>query len=186
MSLQKVSARLITLALFLSVALLGAAPTATIAPADPDRYLNDIKTLTQPKMEGRGEGTKGLVRAEHVIADRYKSLGLEPAGKKGYLESFTVTTGSKLHGKNSFILTIANVRRYLALNQDYVPFSFSASGSVNAPLVFAGYGVTAEEFNYDDYAGLDVKDKIVLVLRYEPPGFAAKTAIIKVSRGTPN
>jgi hypothetical protein len=174
-SLHKVSARLINLAVFLSVALLAAAPTATIAPADPDRYLNDIKTLTQPKMEGRGEGTKGLVRAEHVIADRYKSLGLEPAGKKGYLESFTVTTGSKLHGKNSFILTNASTYRALSLNQDYVPFSFSASGSVNAPIVFTGYGVTAEEFNYDDYAGLDVKDKVVLILRDEPLGFIAKT-----------
>ncbi|HEY1482688.1 MAG TPA: hypothetical protein VGF19_08205, partial [Candidatus Acidoferrum sp.] len=68
MSLHKVSVRLITLALFLSFALLAAAPTATIPPADPERYLNDIKTLTQPKMEGRGEGTKGLARAEHVIA----------------------------------------------------------------------------------------------------------------------
>ena len=43
------------------------------------------------------------------------------------------------------------------------------------PLVFAGYGATADEFHYDDYAGLDVKDKIVVVLRYEPSGFAEKS-----------
>jgi aminopeptidase YwaD len=56
-----------------------------------------------------------------------------------------------------------------------VPFSFSASGEVAGPVVFAGYGVTAPEFGYDDYSHLDAKDKIVLVLRYEPASFAAKT-----------
>ena len=47
---------------------------------------------------------------------------------------------------------------------------------MEAPLVFAGYGATAEEFHYDDYAGIDVKDKIVVVLRYEPSGFAERAA----------
>ena len=47
---------------------------------------------------------------------------------------------------------------------------------MSAPVVFAGYGATAEEFHYDDYAGLDVKDKIVVVLRYEPSGFGEKSA----------
>jgi hypothetical protein len=162
-------------ALLLSVTMLLASPTATIAPADSQRYLDDIKLLTQPKMEGRGDGTKGLIRAEHVLASRYKSLGLEPAGKNGYLEPFTVTTGAKLKGKNQLLLQAPAQKTELKLDQDYVPFSFSESGSVNAPLAFAGYGVTAEEFGYDDYAGLDVKDKIVLVLRYEPLGFTAKT-----------
>ncbi len=49
------------------------------------------------------------------------------------------------------------------------------SGQVSAPVVFAGYGATAEEFHYDDYAGIDVKDKIVVLLRYEPSGFAGKS-----------
>jgi len=55
-----------------------------------------------------------------------------------------------------------------------VPFSFSSSGQAAAPVVFAGYGATAGEFGYDDYAGLDVQGKIVVLLRYEPTGFAAK------------
>ena len=63
----------------------------------------------------------------------------------------------------------------MKLNQDFVPFSFSASGEVAGPVVFAGYGATAPEFGYDDYAHLDVKDKIVVLLRYEPAGFAAKS-----------
>ena len=157
-------------------ALTFATPTAVqLTPADPQRYLNDIKTLTQPKMEGRGDGLKGLTRAEHMLVERYKALGLEPAGNHGYLQPFTVTTGAKLKGKNHFQTQNGEAKTTLKLNQDYVPFSFSGSGTITAPLVFAGYGVTAEEFAYDDYAGIDAKDKIVVVLRYEPSGFAAKT-----------
>jgi hypothetical protein len=148
---------------------------SSLGTAEAQRYVNDIKTLTQAKMDGRGDGTKGLIRAEHILRDRYKSYGLEPTGQKGYLQSFTVTTGAKLHGKNSFTIETGPTKADLKLNQDYVPFSFSASGAIAAPLVFAGYGVSADEFGYDDYAGLDVKDKVVVVLRYEPAGFAAKS-----------
>ena len=170
------SARPILVVLLFLASLAWAAPTSTqLASADPQRYLNDIKTLTEPKMEGRGDGLKGLTRAEHVLVDRYKSLGLEPGGVKGYLQAFTVTTGAKLRGKNQLLLQNGEAKSALKLNQDYVPFSFSDSGTVTAPLVFAGYGATATEFGYDDYAGLDAKDKIVVVLRYEPAGFAAKT-----------
>src|SRR5215467_2322000 len=163
--------------LFLAVSLGVSAPTSTVSvsPADSNRYIDDIKALTQPKMEGRSEGSKGHVRAEHLIVDRYKSRGLAPAGTHGYLEPFTVTTGAKLRGKNHLLVQNGDGKTELKLNQDYVPFSYSGSGAVNSSLVFAGYGVTAEEFGYDDYAGLDVKDKIVLVLRFEPAGFSAKT-----------
>jgi len=168
--------RSLSLVLLLAVSLAAAAPTSTqLSPADSRRYLSDIKTLTEPKMEGRGDGSKGLVRAERVLVDRYKSFGLEPAGSKGYLQPFTVTTGAKLKGKNHFVIQNGEAKTALKLNQDYVPFSFSGSGTVAVPLVFAGYGATATEFGYDDYAGLDAKDKIVVVLRYEPSGFAAKS-----------
>ncbi|HEY6348252.1 MAG TPA: M28 family peptidase [Candidatus Angelobacter sp.] len=138
---------------------------------DAQRYLNDIKALTMPSMEGRGDGTTGLTRAAHLIEQRYKSLGLEPAGTHSYFQPFTLITGAKLKGNNDF--QVGNTG--LKLNQDYVPFSFSTSGMAGAPAVFAGYGATAREFGYDDYDGVDVKDKIVLLLRYEPPGFAAKS-----------
>jgi len=146
-----------------------------VGAADPVRYLNDIKALTTPAMEGRGDGTKGLEKAARLIEQRYKSLGLQPAGKNGYLQPFSVITGAVLKGKNSLRVQSGEVKSEFKLNQDYVPFSFSASGAVNGPVIFVGYGVTAPEFNYDDYAGIDAKDKIVVVLRYEPTGFAAKS-----------
>ena len=151
-----------------------AAPAATPS-ADPQRFLNDIKALTTPAMEGRGAGSKGLTRAEHLIEKRYKSLGLEPAGANSYLQPFTVITGAQLKGKNSFAVLTGDRKMELKAKQDFVPFSFSASGSAHGSLVFAGYGISADEFHYDDYAGIDVKDKIVVVLRYEPPSFGEKS-----------
>ena len=151
-----------------------AAPPSTPS-ADPHRFLDDIKALTTPAMEGRGNGTRGLTRARHLIEKRYRSLGLEPAGVDGsYLQPFSLITGAQLKGKNEFAVVSAGKKRELKAKQEFVPFSFSSSGSAQGAIVFAGYGATADEFHYDDYAGVDVKDKIVVVLRYEPPSFAMK------------
>ena len=170
--------RSLLLLLFAAAVLLSASST-TVQQADPARYLNDIKALASPEMEGRGAGTKGLTRAEHLIEKRYRQLRLQPAGVKGYLQPFTVITGARLKSDNHLVVEATGSnkeeKKSLKVNEDFVPFSFSSSGQVAGPLVFAGYGATADEFHYDDYAGLDVKDKIVVVLRYEPSGFAEKS-----------
>jgi Zn-dependent M28 family amino/carboxypeptidase len=147
----------------------------TVATADPVRYLNDIKTLTAPVMEGRGDDTKGIAVAARMLEDRYRALGLQPAGTEGFFQPFNVITGAQLAGKNRLHEQIGAVAKDLKLRDEFVPFSFSSSGQAAAPVVFAGYGASAEEFGYDDYAGIDVKGKIVVLLRYEPPGFAAKS-----------
>jgi aminopeptidase YwaD len=149
--------------------------SSPVQQADPTRYLNDVKSLTAPEMEGRGAGTPGLERAEHLIAKRYKELGLQPAGIHGYTQPFRVVTGASLKSDNRFLIESANFKKELKIDEDFVPFSFSPSAEVAGPLVFAGYGITADEFQYDDYAGLDVKDKVVIALRYEPSGFAEKS-----------
>ena len=166
--LQRFSISIVALALL-------AASSTTPPQADPTRYLADVKTLASPEMEGRGDGSKGLTRAEHLIEKRYKELHLDPAGVDGYSQPFSVITGARLKDDNRCSALESGSRKDLKVEQDFVPFSFSSSGQVDAPLVFAGYGATADEFHYDDYAGFDVKDKIVLVLRYEPAGFAAKS-----------
>ena len=87
---------IVSLFLFTVLTLGSATAAPAISTADPNRYLNDIKALTTPAMEGRGAGSKGLNRAEHLIANRYKSLGLEPAGTNSYLQPFTLITGAQL------------------------------------------------------------------------------------------
>ncbi|MFZ0308678.1 MAG: M28 family peptidase [Candidatus Sulfotelmatobacter sp.] len=159
----------------LAVALLTVAATAPIGQADPTRYLDDIKALSAPAMEGRGAGTKGLARAEALIVKRYKELKIPPSGSQGYLQPFMLITGARLKSDNRLVVTNGGIRTDLKTNQDFVPFSFSSSEQAVGSVVFAGYGVTADEYQYDDYANLDVKDKIVVVLRYEPTTFAAKS-----------
>ena len=159
----------------MALAFLALRVTADTSSADPKRYLDDVKALASPSMEGRGAGTKGIGLAANMIEARYRSLGIEPAGTKGYFQPFTVITGAMLKEGNRLAVDDGKSKQELKLSQDFVPFSFSASGNVSGPVVFAGYGITAPEFNYDDYANIDAKDKIVLVLRYEPATFAAKT-----------
>ena len=126
-------------------------------------------------MEGRGDGTKGLTRAANYVAHQFKSLRLQPAGTNGYFQPFIVTTGAKLKKDNHLSFTENGASKSLKLNDDYVPLSFSSVGSAKGEVVFAGYGASADEFQYDDYAKLDVKDKVVVVFRYEPDSFAEKS-----------
>jgi len=176
MTLANRKLRLPKICFALIVGLLSAAAaTAPVGRADPSRYLDDVKALSAPAMEGRGAGTKGLGRAADLITARYKELKIQPAGSRGYLQPFTVITGARLKRDNRLTVVNGGVKKELKTQQDFVPFSFSASGQAVGPVVFAGYGITADEYQYDDYANLDVKDKIVLVLRYEPTSFASKS-----------
>jgi hypothetical protein len=152
-----------------------------IAPSDVKRYLADVKALSAPEMEGRGDGTKGLSRAEKLIVERYKELGLVPAGANGYLQPFSIAIGKKLKPGNNLVESRGS-HHLLKVNEDFVPLSISASGSVRGPVLFAGYGITAPELNYDDYQGLDAKGKIVLVLRKEPEFISQKAAHGGLSR----
>src|ERR1700758_4122991 len=83
-----------------AIALLLASASTPVQQADPTRYLNDIKSLASPEMEGRGAGTEGLTLAEHLIEKRYKELGLQPAGVHGYAQPFSVITGARLKSDN--------------------------------------------------------------------------------------
>ncbi len=170
---------LVILAIF-ALSLVAADTPTTVGTADQQRFLTDVKTLTAPEMEGRGDGAKGLTRAAHVIERRYKSLGLEPAGKNGFFQPFDVITGRRLRSGNRLQEAPqpegASVEHgNYKLLEEFIPLSFSASGSVDAPLVFAGYGITAPESSYDDYQGLDAKGKIVLALRGEPHSLSARS-----------
>jgi hypothetical protein len=79
-----------------ALALFSGAASTPFPQADPTRYLDDIKSLAAPAMEGRGAGTKGIARAERLIERRYKELKLDPAGVHGFAQPFTVTTGARL------------------------------------------------------------------------------------------
>lgn len=142
---------------------------------DAGRYLDHIKFLASPELKGRASGSPELEKAADYISAHYKSLGLPPADGKTYLQAFPITTSAKLGKKNSMAVAISGDRQTLPEGQEYQPLSFSAKGKGSGRVVFAGYGITAPEYNYDDYAGLDVKGKFVIVLRHEPQEFDKKS-----------
>lgn len=149
------------------VLLAGSAIAASVG-GSPDSYREDVKFLASPALKGRGDGTPELDKAADFIARKFKEFGLKPVGGKSYFQDFQLQTSARLGKHNELQLRAGGKKSNLKLKQDFLPFSFASNGKVMAPVVFAGYGITAPEFQYDDYAGLDVKGKIVLLLRHEP------------------
>ena len=140
---------------------------AATGSIDSGRYLEDVKYLASPEMKGRATGSPELEKAAGWIQARYKEFGIKPAGQN-YLQPFPVTTEAALGKGNRFHVTDKGHSTTLKCPDEFVPFNFSSSGKLTGELIFAGYGITAPEYRYDDYAGLDVKGKIVIVLRHEP------------------
>ena len=141
--------------------LLGSEPTAT------DELSAHARFLAAPERAGRGVGTPGLEAARDYIAAEFAKYGLLPGGdNNSYLQSFEVAVGVNVKAPSSLALGQGPA---LTLGQDWLPLGLSSSGSAAGAAVFAGYGITAKDYGYDDYAGIDAKDKIVVVLRYEPP-----------------
>lgn len=141
------------------------AATATI---DPNAYLEDVKFLASPELKGRATGSPELERAAAFIAAKFQSFGLKPADGKSFYQAFEVTTDAKLGKANRFHYSEAGRTTILHFPDDFVPLNFSAAGKLNGNVVFVGYGITAPEYGYDDYAGIDAKGKVVLMLRHEP------------------
>lgn len=159
--------------LFASLILAAVALAAT-ATIDPNLYLNDIKFLASPELRGRGTGSAELEKAAAYLERNYRHLGIKPIGKS-YQQAFPVTTDAALGKTNRFQFTGNGHTTTLRFPGEFVPFNFSQTGPMAGAVVFAGYGITATEYSYDDYAGLDVKGKIVLVLRHEPQEADAKS-----------
>jgi len=132
-------------------------------PTAADRVHADIAWLADPARDGRGIGTPGLATAGAWIEKRFGELGVAPAVAGRFRQSFEVPLA--VHIDEATELTIDE----LALSRnDYQPLSGSASGAVDAQVVFAGYGIDAADAGIDDYAGVDAKGKVVLVRRFVP------------------
>jgi aminopeptidase YwaD len=159
-------------------ALLLAAPLLA-SPPDPSEVGNPEITapevaahvgyLASDELAGRGSGTSGNNLAARYIAERFQAAGLKPAGEAGgYYQPFSVFTGVKVGPGNQLALRSGKRVVPAAVEKEFMPLSFSGNGAAAAAVVFAGYGITAPDLQYDDYRGLNVKGKIVLVLRHTP------------------
>lgn len=141
------------------------ADTRPAAPAD--RIRADVARLAADAWQGRRAGTPGADSAADWIAGEFRRIGLLPAGDGGtYFQSFSFIDGIVLGAGNRLVVG----GRAFRPGEEFRPLAFSSAGAVAGDVVFAGYGTVARDLEYDDYGGLDVKDKVVLLLRYGPGG----------------
>jgi hypothetical protein len=154
-----------------AVALLGGWNWAAENAAVLLRVTGDVQHLADDAMQGRGPGTQGLEDAAAYISDQFRQLGLASGVPDGsYRQRFQVPISTEpVADETSLVLRGPEGQTiHLQLGRDFQSLVSGGSGSAAAPLVFAGYGITAPKLEYDDFAGLDVAGKVVLVIRREP------------------
>jgi hypothetical protein len=122
--------------------------------------------LASDTLKGRNTPSPGLDSAAAYIASVFREAGLKPVNGT-YFESFALNRIS-LGDTNALQITSGGVTRSFAIKDDFTPFDMTGDRLSSGDVVFAGYGITAPELKYDDYQGIDVKGKIVFVLRHEP------------------
>jgi hypothetical protein len=134
------------------------------------RILNDAKFLASDELEGRGVGTEGIVTASHYIRDQFAKAGLNLQTVDGQpFQTFDLITAAKLGMPNNLELVGPNGQRFeLQMNQDFEVCAFGGSGVIDAEIVFCGYGIDAPDIKYDDFEGIDVAGKAVIIMRRNP------------------
>ncbi|NWK95237.1 peptidase M28 [Sphingobium lactosutens] len=134
------------------------------------RWWAHVQAIANDGMEGRGTGTPGYDRAADYVIGQMKALGLKPMGVDGYKQPVAFVEQVVLSDQSSAALVGAKGETALSVPGDLI---FSGSGgpapeAIDAPMVFAGYGLHLPEAGHDDFAGLDLKGKIVVVLSGGP------------------
>ncbi|RME37543.1 MAG: M28 family peptidase [Planctomycetota bacterium] len=156
------------LAVWLGVSVLGCAGAGLAK-----RFQTHIDYLASDELQGRGLGSEGLEKAAQYVADQFSAIGLEPAGDDGsYFQTFNMTLRRKLEPDTFLAFEGASVPASLELKKDFIPFTFSSDDAFSGELIFCGYGIAAPGRQHDDFVHIDVRGKVALMLRGEPPDWA--------------
>ncbi len=138
-----------------------------------ERVREDIKVLASDELQGRGVETEGIEVAAKRIIDTYEKAGLKPGMPDGsWRQSFPVVLGDEVITEKSKVeLTGPDGSKVaLKLKDEFQPIRRGTNGEASGGLAFVGYGISSEEDKYDDYAGIDVAGKVVIMIRREPKG----------------
>jgi hypothetical protein len=133
---------------------------------------DDVKELVSEKYGGRLTGTPGYNASADWVISLLKQWGVRPAGDGGtYLQSFPNPYTLVFPGCETYLripVKGSEIRKYYRYEDEFIPGGTSGNGEVTAEVIYVGYGATAPELGYDDYAGVDVKGKILLMEREVP------------------
>jgi len=135
-----------------------------------ERIREHVQFLASDQLQGRRAGTPAADEASRYIEKAFRSYGLRPASPSGYLQPFTFVARVELGKQNFFQVKTAKGEQNYKVEEDFMPLAFSSPEAATGEVVFAGYGISAPELQYDNYAGTDVKGKLVMILRGSPDG----------------
>lgn len=133
-----------------------------------DEIKQHISYFASDELKGRGSGTAEIKNAADYIADEFKNSGLKPIFGESYLQEFKFIKTIELGKNNSLEFSVNNEKFTPKLNDEYLTAPFSGNTTINGNLVFAGFGISAPDLKYDDYEGIDVRNKILIVFRNTP------------------
>jgi Zn-dependent M28 family amino/carboxypeptidase len=149
------------------------AARAAAASIDPEKIRAHVRFLSLDLLEGRGPGTRGDKLAAEYIATQFALAGLQPVGDNGtYFQRVPLLAVHTIEDKTKFSLVPASGQPAdLAYGAEIVSKDQTGqpTADLDAPIVYVGYGIHAPEYDWDDYAGVDLKGKIALVIVNEPP-----------------
>ncbi len=143
--------------------------SATDPHFDGKVWWDYVKVLAADNMEGRETGSPGLHRAQEYVVEQFKLAGLEPAGYKGYYQPIQLVSRQIVEKDSSLALVRNKQAVTLTLGDDAIfNTRVDLASSVDAPLAFAGYGLTVPELGYNDLAELDLRGKVVVIFAGAP------------------
>ncbi|EGM78642.1 Putative aminopeptidase [Rheinheimera sp. A13L] len=157
-------------------------PTPSSVAALPKASAKAIEAhmtfLGDDSLEGRDTGSRGHQIASNYIATQLAALGLDPAGEQGYFQSVPLRKAMLVQSSAKMSLTKNGKTTDFDYPKQFFtgPSTLHAKADVTAPLIFVGYGLVSKEFNLDDYANLDVKGKIVVMLSGRPKSLPSEEA----------
>ncbi len=132
-----------------------------------DEIIHHISYLASDELKGRMTGTPELYKAADYLKKEFESYGLKPFYDGSYFQEFPFIKKIELGSNNSLSISSEKEISPIAL-KEFTPLAFSDNLNIKGELVFAGYGISAKDLNYDDYANIDAKDKIVVAFRNQP------------------
>ncbi len=139
----------------------------------PRQFQKHIQYLASDELEGRGVGSNGIEAAAEYIAANFKKAGLKPGGVDGtYFQPFPIALERRLVEGNR--LKFSGIDKTLEQGKEFIPLSFSGSGSFSGKVVLCGYGIVNPDKSHDDFKGVDLKGNVALVADGEPAAWADK------------
>ncbi|MEL6820734.1 MAG: hypothetical protein AAFP70_03145, partial [Calditrichota bacterium] len=146
----------------------GCAPQKSNAIQTRENLEAHVNYLASDELKGRKPGSPEIEQAATYLTSQLEEAGVAPLGDN-YRQTFEVITGVVTGEGNEFTVVAGrSAPTSFTLGENYIPISLSANSKASGKVYFVGYGISSEKENYDDYAGIDVKDGIVVMFRGFP------------------